>query len=226
MNRNALMTALALGLAAVAPVMAGGPIAVDGQSRSAVADRNAPPEWFGAVDEGAFEDAFDVGSIVAKGRRSYSEARALGDARAQLERAVAAWLAPEVPDDWQPPSALIDPLIVGRAVDTVAVDPAGWGLSAAADAPIPDRLFVAALRLDASPSARDSLVDAHRREVGARRLIVLGGLGGFLLSCLAILAAYIRADEATRGYYTTRLRLLAAATAGAAGVAIYRYVLA
>ena len=220
MTRNILIAALVFGIAAVVPAMAGGP------RPDADLDRPATPDWFEAVAEGAFDDAVDSGSIVAKGRRSLSEARALDDARVQLDRAVAAWLAPEVPEGWQPPSAMIDPLIVDRLVERVAVDPAAWGLAAVVDAPLPDRLYVAAIRLDASTDARDSLVDAHRREVGARRLVVLGGFGGFLLSCLAILSAYIRADEATRGYYTTRLRLLAAATAGAAGAAIYRYVLA
>jgi hypothetical protein len=39
---------------------------------------------------------------------------------------------------------------------------------------------------------------------------------------LGALSSYIRADEATRGYYTNRLRMLAAAGVGAAGVIIYQ----
>ena len=49
------------------------------------------------------------------------------------------------------------------------------------------------------------------REVVARRLVTLGGSLGFVLVCLASLAGYIRADEATKGYYTHWLRAIAAA---------------
>jgi transposase len=45
---------------------------------------------------------------------------------------------------------------------------------------------------------------------------------GFVLTCLAAFAGYIRADEATRGYYTNWLRALAAAGVGASGVLIYQ----
>ncbi len=54
--------------------------------------------------------------------------------------------------------------------------------------------------------------------------MTLGGSLGFVLICLAAISGYIRADEATKGYYTNRLRLLAAAGVGAAGVIVYRMV--
>ena len=57
-----------------------------------------------------------------------------------------------------------------------------------------------------------------------RRLVVLGGSLAFVLICLAAVSGYIRADEATKGYYTNRLRMLAAAGVGAAGVVIYQMV--
>jgi hypothetical protein len=44
------------------------------------------------------------------------------------------------------------------------------------------------------------------------------------LMCLASVSGYIRADEATKGYYTNRLRMLAAAGVGAGGVLIYQMV--
>ena len=44
----------------------------------------------------------------------------------------------------------------------------------------------------------------------------------FVLICLAAVSGYIRTDEATKGYYTNRLRMLAAAGVGAAGVVIYQ----
>jgi len=61
---------------------------------------------------------------------------------------------------------------------------------------------------------------SRRRNVHA----LLGGGLAFLLTCLGVLSGYIRADEATKGYYTNRLRLLAAAGTGAAGMAIYHMI--
>ena len=54
--------------------------------------------------------------------------------------------------------------------------------------------------------------------------MTLGGALGFVLICLAAVSGYIRADEATKGYYTNRLRMLAAAGVGAAGVILYKMV--
>jgi hypothetical protein len=56
----------------------------------------------------------------------------------------------------------------------------------------------------------------------ARRLGLLGGGLGFVLACLATVSGYIRADEATKGYYTNWLRLASATGVGAAGVLIYQ----
>ena len=57
-----------------------------------------------------------------------------------------------------------------------------------------------------------------------RRLGFLGSLLALVLIALSALSAYIRADEATKGYYTNRLRLAAAAGLGVAGVAAYRFL--
>lgn len=178
------------------------------------------PSWFAAAPEGGSTPLPSAGALVARGRRSISEARALGDARRHLEQAVSEWLAPEVPTDWQPPADRIDAIIRDRFVQAIAVDPQRLGLDPVID--VPDHLYVAAIRADLSPEARADLIRAHKQQVGTRRMTMLGGAVGFALACLAILAVYIRADEATRGYYTNRLRLLAVASAGAAGVAIYR----
>ena len=83
-------------------------------------------------------------------------------------------------------------------------------------------LYEATLRADFSPARRDKIVRVYERELVARRLALLGGVLGFVLVCLGALAGYIQADEATKGYYTNRLRLAAAAGVGAAGVAIYQ----
>jgi hypothetical protein len=65
-------------------------------------------------------------------------------------------------------------------------------------------------------------VKVYNQQLVRRRLFHLGGSLGFILICLAAVSGYIRADEATKGYYTNRLRMLAAAGVGAAGVVIYQ----
>ena len=80
------------------------------------------------------------------------------------------------------------------------------------------------LTADFSPRRRAELVEAYNRELVQHRLVTLGGTLAFVLICLAAISGYIRADEATKGYYTNRLRMLAAAGVGAAGVIIYKMV--
>jgi hypothetical protein len=85
-------------------------------------------------------------------------------------------------------------------------------------------LFIAELDVDTSPARRAAIVKAYHREIVRHRLLALGGSLAFVLTCLAAFTGYIRADEATKGYYTNRLRTLAAAAIGAAGVVIYQMV--
>jgi hypothetical protein len=85
-------------------------------------------------------------------------------------------------------------------------------------------IYVAELTLDTSPERRATFVNLYTRELVTRRMVTLGGVLTFVLICLGAVSGYIRADEATKGYYTNRLRLLAAAGVGAAGVLIYQMV--
>jgi hypothetical protein len=85
-------------------------------------------------------------------------------------------------------------------------------------------MYLAELTADFSPRRRAELVDTYNHELVRRRLMTLGGSLGFVLICLAAISGYIRADEATKGYYTNRLRMLAAAGVGAAGVIVYKMV--
>jgi hypothetical protein len=85
-------------------------------------------------------------------------------------------------------------------------------------------LYETELRVDVSPERRSDFVAAYHRHFVHGRLVLLGGTLAFLLTCLAAISGYIRADEATKGYYTNKLRLLAAAGVGAAGVLIYQMV--
>ena len=85
-------------------------------------------------------------------------------------------------------------------------------------------LFEATLTVDASPARRNALIEVYNRQLVEQRMASLGGALAFVLICLAAISGYVRADEATKGYYTNRLRLLSAAGVGAAGVIIYHMV--
>jgi hypothetical protein len=130
------------------------------------------------------------------GRLSATVERARDDARLQLEHEVTEWLTPEVPTQWKPPAHLITRMIHKTDVHPIVRD---WGT-----------VYEATLETDFSSNARGAIVAAHEREVVARRLVTLA------------VAGYIRADEATKGYYTHWLRAVAAAGVGASGVVIYQ----
>jgi len=142
------------------------------------------------------------------GRLSATEGRARRDAHAQLRTLLAARLAPDVPESWVVPTRLVDRLV--RKVEVKEVD-RGYG-----------RLYEATLLVDFSPGRRAEVVASYHRQQVVGRLATLGGLLAFVLVCLGSLAGYIRADEATKGYYTTPLRLAAAAGVGASGVLLYQ----
>jgi len=145
---------------------------------------------------------------IVKGQISATEERAKADVRNALRDDVVDWLGSEVPGSWTPPSRLIDALILETQINPVVKD---YGT-----------LYVAELKVDFSPDRRKALVQVFHREQVRQRLTALGGILGFVLICLAAISGYIRTDEATKGYYTNRLRMLTAAGVGAAGVLIYQ----
>ena len=83
-------------------------------------------------------------------------------------------------------------------------------------------LYHAGGRFDFSADRKARLVATYRRQVVDHRLHKLGGGLVLALVGLAALVGYVRADEATKGFYTNRIRLATAAGVGAAGYAIYR----
>ena len=145
---------------------------------------------------------------TVKGQISATEERAKADARNALRAEVVDWLDPDVPGSWTPPSRLIDAMILETRINPVVKD---YGT-----------LYVAEFTVDFSPDRRKALVRVFDREQVRQRLTALGGILGFVLICLAAISGYIRTDEATKGYYTNRLRMLTAAGVGAAGVIIYQ----
>jgi hypothetical protein len=145
------------------------------------------------------------------GRRSATKERAVADARSQLQAEIATWLDPEVPGSWTLPARMLDAMVLKEPeIKTITKD---YG-----------EIFEATLTVDTSPQRRTALVELYTREAVERRLVSLGAVLAFVLICLAAISGYIRADEATRGYYTNRLRMLAAAGVGASGVIIYHMV--
>lgn len=150
----------------------------------------------------------EPGLKEVEGRLSATEDRARRDARQRLDREVADLIAPSAARDWKVPAALVDRLIRRVTVKPVVRD---YGT-----------LYQATLTVDLSPARLREIVEAHRHEQVVKRLVWLGSLLAFVLVCLATVSGYIKADEATKGYYTTRLRLAAAAGVGAAGVLIYQ----
>ncbi len=195
------------------------------------------PAWFpkSEFEEEAKEQPDGSGVRVVVGQLSASEARARADLRKRLVREVADWLAADIPPSWAAPSAAIDRMILGSHVQavtrTIAPAPAPGEADPGADASATPELagldqvytlFRAGQRLDFSPSSRARFVEMYRRDVASWRMKKLGGGIGLALACLVVLSGYIKADEATKGYYTNRLRLLAAAGLGGAGVAAYQ----
>ena len=140
---------------------------------------------------------------------SATEERAKEEARKQLEKEVTDWLELSgVPRSWKPSTQQIDTMIIETIVEPVVKD---YGT-----------LYVAKLRLDVSPEQRAIFTESYKRQLVHRRMVLLGGTLGFVLICLGAISGYIRADEVTKGYYTNRLRLLAAGGVGVAGVVIYQ----
>lgn len=149
------------------------------------------------------------GLTVIEGQLSATVARAEQSAFQKLGDAVAAWVAPEVPGTWSVPTATLRTL-TGNEREIIEVQK-DYGT-----------LYQAVLRCELSPSRRAEIIRDYESQVVRRRLGVLGVVLAFVMACLAALAAYIRTDEATKGFYTNRLRLIAAAGVGAAGVVAYK----
>src|SRR5262249_51177104 len=111
---------------------------------------------------------------------------------------------------WNVPGRLSERLIVDRYTQELERD---FG-----------KMYVRGYRANFSPEHRAEILNTYHQEFVRKRLFMLGGGLGFVLVCLAALSGYIRADEATKGYYTKRLRLVAAAAVGVSGVVAYRLI--
>ena len=193
------------------------------------------PSWFpkSEIEEEARARADASGNRVLIGRLSASEDRARQDLRKVVDREVADWLAADVPPTWKPPAPAIEAMVQGAYVQQVirSLKPA-TGESApqaaapsTADVPGLDDFYTlhrAGQLIDFSAARRARLVQMYHHDLATWRMQKLGGGLALALIGLVTMAGYIRADEATKGYYTNRLRLAVAAGLGVAGVAAYR----
>lgn len=150
-----------------------------------------------------------VEPIKVVGRISATEARAKEDARLQLVKTVRERIGTAVPSSWPIPDPLLDRMVVGEPEVTKVEKDYGT-------------MYEATLVVDAAPERFAAITEAHRHEERLKRLAVLGGGLAFLLVGLGTFSGYLRANEATKGYYTNKLRLAAAAGLGATGFAIYQ----
>jgi hypothetical protein len=148
-------------------------------------------------------------TVSVTGLLSATKERAENDAYRQLDARLHE-LVPDVPRGWTIPDHLKRGMVRSVSIKDVQRD---YGT-----------VYEATLTVDASPRKQAELVQTYRREETWKRLLVLGGLLVFVLFCLAALSGYIKVDEATKGYYTNRLRLATAAAVGAAGVILYEWL--
>lgn len=146
--------------------------------------------------------------ILVSGRLSATEDRAIKDAHDRLSTVIAQRVRDQVPSSWKVPARFLEALVRETRMKTVEHE---YG-----------PFYEATLVVDFSPRRRAEIVGAYEHEQVIKRLTVLGGGLGFLLVCLASVSGYIKADEATKGYYTNKLRLAAAAGVGASGVLLYQ----
>jgi hypothetical protein len=203
MRRIVLFSVIALASASCLRVASA---RAEGRGEGPAAEGTAAPSWFVEREE---ESANTGDFRIVSSRLMATPERARADAREKLNRVVGEWLAKAgIPRSWTPSKERVDRLIVDTHVES-QVKPYAT-------------LYVAALRADFSPQRRDLIAQDYERQLVGGRLAMLAGGLMFVLISLAGVASYIRTDEATKGYYTTRLRLAALTGVGAAGWAIYK----
>jgi hypothetical protein len=203
-----------------APKAGGRRPAPKAEAPAPAAEPRRQPDWFprDRDEEEALAKPDARGVRVLVGPLAADEAKARRALRHAIDADLAQWLAGDVAAGWEPPASAIDRITLDTYVQPVAesLDDVSKDLDETYI------LYRAGARLDFSPARRSEVVGLYERELGRQHLIKGGALFAFVLFVLAVLAGYIRADESTKGYYTNRLRMLAAAGVGAAGVVVYR----
>jgi hypothetical protein len=172
-------------------------------------ERNPLPQWGLVAARAADQTPGDSDRRTITSSLMATRDRAKRDAQVKLDREIAEWLVQSgIPWSWKPPARLVKKVIARHETHTIK-RPYGT-------------MYEEELSADFSAPMKGRFLQAYQREVTAHRL-GMAGLGlCFVLACLAAVSGYIRADEATKGYYTNTLRLASAAAVGAAGYVVYR----
>jgi hypothetical protein len=191
--------------------------------------KTPPPSWFPKTEleeeASAKTDAFGFRVIV--GRVSVSEDRAKLDLRESVERAVSDWIAADVPPSWKVPPEVLDAMVEGAYTQEVTRNLIAPEAKPSSETPGLDGLYTlyrAGQKLNFSPDRHARIVGMYHQVLATQRMQKLGGGLALALVTLAVLSGYIKADEATKGYYTNRLRLVASAGLGVAGAVAYRFL--
>jgi hypothetical protein len=184
------------------------------------AESKSQPDWFprDRDEEATLAKADARGVRVLVGPLSADEGKAKKALRVRIYEEVDKWLAGEVARGWDPPQEVIDRMTLASFVQPVAESLS----DVSKDLDDLYTLYRAGARLEFSRGHRAEILAAYEHDLVRDRLVKGGALLAFVLFTLAVLAGYIRTDESTKGYYTNRLRMLAAAGVGAAGVVVYR----
>jgi hypothetical protein len=142
--------------------------------------------------------------------------RAIEDLDSRLREAVGDWLSvEEVPLSWQPPKKILGRMFVegSERIEPIELDT------------VDETVYRATKLASFSPEARTQLLRAYHREVATQRFTSLAGLLTFVLVSLGLVSGYIRADEATKGYFTWPLRLASIVGFGLAGFVLAHFLI-
>jgi hypothetical protein len=180
----------------------------------------AQPDWFprDRDEEETLARADARGVRVLVGPLSATEEKAKTELRRKVYDEVAKWLSGDVARGWDAPQDAIERMTLASYIQPVAESIS----DVSKDLDDLYTLHRAGARLDFSRARRAELLGLYEHDLVRERMVKGATILGFVLFVLAVLAGYIRTDESTKGYYTNRLRMLAAAGVGAAGVAVYR----
>lgn len=178
-----------------------------------------PPAWWAiGYDANEAPKPKKDGTFVVLGQVSFDETEAHKDAMNRLRNSVRQWLQSDVGTGWNAPDELITPLIRERFVLSQDVP---------ADSAVAKELSstkTAGYLVDFSPARKQPFIAEYERAASLGLLQKIGGVFAGILTLLATIASYIRADESTKGYFTAILRTLAGFMSVGTLGAIYYFV--
>jgi hypothetical protein len=196
--------------------------AIDAQAMSTEIGESAEskpqiPEWVDRKPQRSRD-----GSVMQTltGRRYATPQQALDDALRQAAEEARNYLqqAAPRPVQWKVPLSFVQ----DRLVQDQFVSQVDWDAEGVDSPPFAEPMYQAHVLVELTPAKRDALLRMWREEVLGERIRWLAAGSAFVLVLLATLAGYLRLDEATRGYYSGRLKLVAVVVVGVAALVLLR----